>query len=291
MKRSIMSSDMYIKIAILCLSLCVFCAQQRAMAQEHSWEEFVNTSMQSKDLSAYFKNIHGAAVLYSPHKQNLQVYNAHLASTQTSPFSTFKIISTLLGLDAGIITDQSSKMQYNGTQYWLDAWNKDVNLQEAFSVSCVWYYHQLIYTLQPSDVAKFLQKMHYGNEDISAWKGNGSNAKAELNGFWLGSSLKISPLEQVRVLANIFENRLAIEKKNILLLQDIMLQKGLQNMPPLYAKTGANGRGISWFVGFLQRAEGRVYFAFFVDDLPENGAKISHAKEVALEVLQDTYGF
>lgn len=42
--------------------------------------------------------------------------------------------------------------------------------------------------------------MDYGNKDISEWEGSNINSYEELNGFWLSSSLKISPLQQVKVL-------------------------------------------------------------------------------------------
>ena len=34
---------------------------------------------------------------------------------QASPYSTFKIISALMGLHNGVIADETSAMEYNGT--------------------------------------------------------------------------------------------------------------------------------------------------------------------------------
>ncbi len=238
---------------------------------------------QSIDLSAAFNGINGTAVFYSPQENLLQIYNKDMARIQAPPQSTFKIISTLMGLENGIIKDKNSKMRYNGTKYWLDAWNKDVNLAEAFQFSCVWYYHQLVYAIEQAKVAEFLKKLHYGNEDLSQWMGNGSDKKTELNGFWLSSSLKISPLEQVQVLANIFEGKSFIQSDNIKIVQEIMQQKP-QEQAHIYAKTGSNVRGKSWFVGYLELAKGKKYFAFYVDDAKGG---VSGAKDIALKVLLD----
>ncbi len=49
--------------------------------------------------------------------------------------------------------------------------------------------------------------MDYGNKDISEWEGSNINPYEELNGFWLNSSLKISPLQQVKVLKKIFDGQ------------------------------------------------------------------------------------
>ena len=49
-------------------------------------------------------------------------------------------------------------------------------------------------------------KLQYGNRDISDWEGrlNTNNDNRALTGFWIESSLKISPIEQVEVMERIF---------------------------------------------------------------------------------------
>lgn len=65
--------------------------------------------------------------------------------------------------------------------------------------------------------------MEYGNCDVSAWEGSNINPYKELNGFWLGSSLKISPYEQVEVLSKIFEGKSFYDSQNVEILKKIML--------------------------------------------------------------------
>lgn len=52
-----------------------------------------------------------------------------------------------------------------------------------------------------------LDRLSYGNCDISDWNGglNTNNNNRALTGFWLESSLLISPKEQVEVLERIFD--------------------------------------------------------------------------------------
>lgn len=51
-----------------------------------------------------------------------------------------------------------------------------------------------------------LEKLQYGNCDISDWEGrlNTNNNNRALTGFWIESSLLISPKEQVEVMECIF---------------------------------------------------------------------------------------
>lgn len=68
---------------------------------------------------------------------------------------------------------------------------------------------------------KKLEEIKYGNCDISNWEGSDINPYKELNGFWLDSSLKISPFEQVKVLAKIFEGESSYDKKSIEILKKL----------------------------------------------------------------------
>ncbi len=241
---------------------------------------FENVSHKSIDLSTSFNGLNACAVFYTSSTNIIEIYNENLALKQNPPQSTFKIASTLLGLENGILKNEQSKMHYNGTSYSLAAWNKNVNLKEAFQYSCVWYFNQVVYSATRNNVRQFLQKLSYGNEDLTQWQGNGSNEKEELNGFWLSSSLKISALEQVQVLAKIFEGQANIDTKHIEILQNIMRQELAGQA--IYAKTGSNMRGKSWFVGFVPNKKGKKYFAFYVDD-PKGG--ISGAREIGIKYL------
>ncbi len=264
-------------LCVVLLSSCFVWQASTVMAQD-----FSKAVRKDIDLDKMFHGRNGCAVLYTPSDNVLEIYNENMVAVQAAPQSTFKIVATLMGLENGIIQNTNSKMHYNGTKYWLEAWNKDVTLAEAFQYSCVWYFHQVVYAIAHKNVRDFLQKIHYGNEDLSQWQGNGSNKLKELNGFWLSSSLKISPLQQVEMLWKIFSGKTHVKHDYINILQNIMFQENHNQDVNVYAKTGSNVRGKSWFVGFVDKHNKRTYFAFYVDD-KEGG--VSGAKEVALEWL------
>lgn len=56
-----------------------------------------------EDWSSYFGGLTGAAVIYDRAENRYAVYNGELAGIRRSPCSTFKIISSLIGLEQGII--------------------------------------------------------------------------------------------------------------------------------------------------------------------------------------------
>ncbi|MFI3250810.1 MAG: penicillin-binding transpeptidase domain-containing protein [Eubacteriales bacterium] len=235
--------------------------QQEMVEQEETIEE---QGFEQLDFSEYFTDIDGVAVFYSPHHGEYST-SEEKANTPFSPYSTFKIMSTLIGLDEGVVTSAESKMSYNGTSYWNENWNDDLTLRESFETSCVWYYHQMLYQLTPSVVENHLKSLPYGNFDLSQWEGNGGNSITELNGFWLNSSLKITPKEQVYLLELLFEKETRYQENHV------------------FAKTGA-GNHQSWYVGFFESEGETIYFAVFV----ESDEKLTQtAKDVALLILND----
>ena len=81
-------------------------AERNARTEKTEVEILIETAEPAiieADWSHYFDKIHGAAVIYDPAENCYQIYNRELANTRRSPCSTFKIISSLIGLEHGII--------------------------------------------------------------------------------------------------------------------------------------------------------------------------------------------
>lgn len=250
-------------------------------------------SIEEVDYSNCFDGIEGGAVFFNSHSNVYNIYNEELYNQPSSPCSTFKIISTLMGLEEGIISSADSKMGYDGTIYPVATWNTDIILKDAFKESSIWYFSKIINYIGPSKVQKYLNRLKYGNCDISEWKGREVNTFPELNGFWLESSLQISPKEQVDVLTDIFEGKTEFSEQNIELLKEIMLVQSNEDTH-VYGKTGS-GRNAKtgksdngWFVGMVEETDEVYYFAIrLIDEKGEvSGLK---AKEIALNIINEYY--
>lgn len=60
------------------------------------------------DWSEYFDGLNGTAVLYDASNNHFMFYQKELALTQSSPCSTFKIISSMIALENGILQPEDS---------------------------------------------------------------------------------------------------------------------------------------------------------------------------------------
>ncbi len=243
------------------------------------------------DLGSYFQGINGCAVIYSEDKNEYSFYNQKLCDVRSSPCSTFKIISTLLGLESGVLKSKDTKINWGETKYPVEEWNQDMTLEQAFKTSCVWYFRDVIDSVGVDVTNRLLSDLSYGNCDISQWAGSNTNGNSkELNGFWLESSLLISPKEQVDVLRNIFEDKTNINKDNIAILKEIM-QTDDSNNVKIYGKTGTgfkdNACVDAWFVGMAENENNRFYFAIRLDDPQNKSATGQKSKEIAINILSD----
>ena len=187
--------------------------------------------------------------------------NEDRANLSISPFSTFKIVNSLIGLELGVIKNKTQTLTFDKERYPVRAWWPPVwklphyDLSTAFKYSMVAIYRQLANDIGEKNMLSYLKKIHYGNEDISSG----------LDSFWLNGSIKISAMEQVLLLQKIYHNRLALNESSIEVLKDIMLVDSQPNYR-VFAKTGAgkvdDGTMLGWYVGFVENSSGVHFFAF-----------------------------
>lgn len=243
----------------------------------------------------YFNDVNGTAIFYYPEADTYVVYQKALSEKRSSPCSTFKIFSTYVGLDTGVIQMNDSVRKWNGTAYWYEPWNRDMGLPDAFRQSCVWYYRQVIDDIGQPVMQAYIDEMNYGNRDISDWQGdlNEGEPLAELKGFWLESSLKISPKEQIQVLRRIMEHPEKGELANTLKLLMLTRDDAATGLK-VYGKTGfgrVDGKNTdAWFVGLYEKNGKTAYFALRLDDPDNPRATSDKAKAIALSIIDDMDG-
>ncbi len=249
------------------------------MANDNNrYTSFKPEQTNEEDLSSYFQNYEGSFVLYDMQKDAYHIYNEDQSTLRISPDSTYKIYSALFGLEENIITTEQSTIEWDGTEQPYDQWNQDQNLETALNRSVNWYFQQLDQKLGANSIQSYLSRIHYGNQDISD----------RTNPYWLESTLKISPVEQVELLQELYTNRFDFQEEHIQAVKEA-LQMDQKDGAALYGKTGTgnvNGKDINgWFVGFVETETNTYFFATNVQD--EDNASGSIATEITLAILKD----
>jgi beta-lactamase class D len=213
------------------------------------------------DLAAYFKEFPaGAFVLYDLKKNRYLRYNEARCRERFTPFSTFKIPNSLIGLETGVIRDAEFRIEWDAQKHPphdadappFDTWWQDQTLRTAIKRSVVWYYQELATAVGRQRMQEYVRRLRYGNEDVSG----------PIDSFWLGSTLKISPDEQVGFLKRLYKEDLPVSKRSTRIVKEIIT---LEETPAykLSGKTGGGplgeGRFLGWFVGYVE-TKGDTYF-------------------------------
>lgn len=262
--------------------------------KDETQSEIAEPEIIEADWSEYFDGLNGTAVVYDASSRQYTMYHSELAMTRRSPCSTFKIISSLIALENGIIVPEDSTRTWSGEVFWNEDWNKDIDFAEAFHASCVWYYREVIDDIGRSRIQEELDKLQYGNCDISDWEGrsNTNNNNRALTGFWIESSLMISPKEQVEVMERIFGDSSNYSEKSLNELKQVMLvseQEGTDFF--IYGKTGmgkVDGNVVdAWFTGFAESAEKKIYYCVYLGRTDDKNVSSSLAKDIAIRLTSD----
>lgn len=221
---------------------------------------------------------YGVLAIYHPQAGKKLIWSDTSTLQRFSPCSTFKIAVAIIALECGVISPGDSTRAWSGKKYWNADWNKDQDLKSAMRSSCVWYFRKLVDEIGQERMQAELQKLGYGNADISDWEGKlspgGASAATgcednELRGFWLNSSLMISPLEQVEVMERIFGPNSSFSAANLAVLKEATLAHedaaaGIR----IYGKTGTSGKPEQamhgWFTGFAETPAGPLYFCLYL---------------------------
>lgn len=252
------------------------------------------------DWSEYFDGLNGTAVLYDASNKHFMIYQKELALTQSSPCSTFKIISSMIALENGIIQPEDSTYAWSKEVFWNENWNQDMDFRQAFSNSCVWYFRKVIDEIGQERMQEALEKLSYGNCDISDWEGrwNTNNNNRALTGFWIESSLKISPKEQTEMMERIFGEDSICSEETRKELKNVM-QVTAEDIPEnrldisLYGKTGmgkAGGQVVdAWFTGFAENRGQKLYFCVHLGRNDGRNVSSTLAKEIAIQIVLDEY--
>lgn len=250
-----------------------------AMAEDNSKYDMPSDRTATyEDLSRYFDGFQGSFVLYNLKSDQYSIYNKEKSEIRISPDSTYKIFDALFGLESNMITRDQSSFEWDGTQYSYPAWNQNQNLSSAMKNSVNWYFQTLDKKIGFMNLQNYFNRVRYGNCNLSGG----------ISDYWLESSLKISPVEQVRLLKSFYTNQFGFEQFNIDTVKSTLLLSQ-QNGKSLSGKTGTgtvNGKNVNgWFIGYVETNENTYFFATNIQS--RNNASGSAAAKITLSILNE----
>ncbi len=203
-------------------------------------------------------NLEGSTTIYDYSRQKWIFTDEADGSRPTLPASTFKIINSLIALETGVIRNENDVVKWVGKVdtvlygYRPEIY-RDMTVQEAFNESAGWVYIELAKKIGRSRYRFYLNKCHYGNENLSE---SGVD-------FWNFGSFAISPVNQVEFLKAFYEEKLPFSKRNMAIVKQLMIAETTSTYI-IRAKTGwtrDGGKDTGWWVGYVERDAKPYFFA------------------------------
>jgi beta-lactamase class D len=216
------------------------------------------------DFQRHFQalKVEGSILIYDQNNDRTYEHNPVRNRTAFSPASTFKILNSLIALETNVIQNELSILTWDGIDRAGPGWNQDLNLQEAYKRSAVWFYQILARRVGHETMTRWVQKAQYGNQKIGG--------KGAIDSFWLTGDLRITPQEQVAFLQRLQQEKLPFSKRSIAMVKNIMI---LEQTPQytMRAKTGWSNYGEAnlpqqgWLVGYVEQNKNTYFFATHID--------------------------
>lgn len=236
----------------------------------------------TEDLKKYFDEykVEGTFGIYDNGRGEFSVYNMDRFKQRFTPASTFKIVNSLIGLQTGKIVNENMVIKWDGVTRWVDAWNKDLTMAEAFKVSAVNYYQEVARRIGRDTMKIWIDSLKYGNMNISG----------PIDSFWLNNKLKISPDEELGLVKKLYFNQLPFQQLYCDIVKKVMMQENNSNYELAY-KTGwgfdEKGNSIGWIVGWIEENNHPYFFVLNLQTTDKNFDMFNNRVKILKNILTD----
>lgn len=237
-------------------------------------------------LKKYFdeKNVQGCFALYNNATNQFTFYNLkRYRDSSYLPASTFNIVSSLIGLQEGVIVNDSMVIKWDGHQRPVSSWNRDLTMYDAFRESSVPYFQEIARRIGKVKMQYWIDSLGYGTRKITT----------AIDTFWLDNSLRITPDEQLGLVKKLYFGQLPFFRSYQEMVKRAMLFES-NTMYRLAYITGLGktdkGNQLDWLTGWVEE-NNHPYFFVLNFETTDRTADISSFQLPILKSIMQQLGF
>ncbi|MEO7309933.1 MAG: class D beta-lactamase [Chitinophagaceae bacterium] len=241
-----------------------------------------NNTTVDNSFKKYFDDnkVDGCFGLWDNGQNQFTLYNlSRFRDSAYLPASTFKVVNSLIALHTGRIFSDTVVIPWDGRKRSIEAWNKDMNMKEAFAVSNVPYYQEVARRIGKDTMQVWLDSLKYGTRKITS----------AIDTFWLDNSLKITADEQLGLMKRLYFKQLMFNARSQEIVNGMMLRESNANYKLSY-KTGwgtiENGNQLGWVVGWIEENKHVYFFAMNVESKDPNPDMVAIRMNILKGILK-----
>jgi beta-lactamase class D len=236
------------------------------------------------DIKKYFdvQQATGTFGMFDNSRGQFTIYNLDRFKKRYSPASTFKIVNSLISLQTGRLTSDSTVIPWDGVTRERAEWNQDLSLYRAFRASAVPHFQEIARQVGRDTMKYWLDTLKYGNMQMGK----------TVDAFWLDNSLLISPDEQLGLVKRLYFRQLPFRESVQESVKKMMIQENNTTYQLAY-KTGMGksdtGKPMGWMVGWIE--ENRHVYPFVLNLEMDNETLLPEARKKILTDILAYIGF
>ena len=241
----------------------------------------VNNVDIDNDIKKYFdaEQATGTFGMFDNSRGRFTIYNLDRFKKRYSPASTFKIVNSLIALQTGRLTSDSTVIPWDGVVRDRPEWNQNLSLYRAFRVSAVPHFQEIARQIGRDTMQYWLDTLKYGNMKMGK----------TVDAFWLDNSILISPDEQLGLVKRLYFRQLPFRESIQESVKKMMIWENNTTYQLAY-KTGMgisdSGKPMGWMVGWIE--ENRHVYPFVLNIEMEKEAALPEAR---LKILKEVLGY
>lgn len=245
-----------------------------------------NNVKEDNSLGNFFKDAksEGCFALFDNATGNFTVYNLERYRDSTySPGSSFNLVTALVGLQTGIIPNDSMVVKSDSAHQEVPEWNGDLSMYRAFRVSSVPYFQEIARRIGNDTMQFWVDSLAYGNKLI----------KGSVDSFYLNNTIKLTPDEQLGLVKRLYFNQLPFYRLN----QEIVKRAMLMEDRPEYKLSyvvgdgrKADGTPLSWVTGYIEENNHPYLFVLNMES-KDPTANLRTARIPIVKGILDKLGF
>lgn len=204
-------------------------------------------------LKQYFDaaGVDGSFGMFDNGQGHFTIYNLRrYRDSSYLPAETFDIMQSLIGVQTGVVKDDSAVI--SGT----------VTLGEAFRNNDIAAFKDLSRRIGKDTLKKWVDSLGYGNKDIGS------------DDFWMDNHLTIKSDEQLGLIKKLYFDQLPFFPRSQKVVRQMMLRENNSNYQLSY-KTGAgvrkDGHMLVWYLGWIEENKHPYFFVLTVDKAGAGG--------------------
>jgi beta-lactamase class D len=248
-----------------------------------------NNIKEDKSLRQYFDKhkVTGTFGIFDNSLGEFTIYNlSRFADSAYLPASTFKVVNSLIGLETGVVANDSAVIPWNGVPGSRPECDKNLPMYQAFRLSCVPWFRELARQIGKDTMQHWLDTLGYGGR-------YGRAIVNKLDTFWLDNSVKVTADEQIGLVKKLYFDQLPFKKWTQRIVKSMMLMENNNNYRLAY-KTGwghrENGNSIGWVIGWIEENKHPYPFVLQIESADHN-LDIAAARMNLLNDIFKHYGF